>query len=225
MKRPGSISISGSALPKCSVIAAMMASPNWSISGTVVAIAGREAAAQVHHAQVDAGLGQVGEQHRHLADRHLIGARRGLLAADVERQAVRVQPHLAGAQHQLPRHLDRGAELARQRPVGALVLHQDAAIDPRARRVLRQLLQFLGANRTQTASRRAACARRIADTFLMVLPKLIASGARAGVQAGSDLLEAGRIEAAGRAAPAAPAPGAPDWPSRHNRCAPAASAR
>ena len=73
----------------------------------------------------------------------LIRVGRGLLAANMEGQAVRIEPHVAGRQHQLARILDRCAEFARQRPIGALILDQDAAIDPGARRVLGQLLQFL----------------------------------------------------------------------------------
>ena len=38
-----------------------------------------------------------------LADRRLVARGVGLLAADMERQAVRVEPELAGAQHQLAR--------------------------------------------------------------------------------------------------------------------------
>ena len=131
-------------------------------------------------------------------------------------------PMLAGAQHQLARALDRGAELARQRPVGALVLHQDAAVDARARARARRASPVPRRNRTRTASRRAANAARIAETFLMVLPKLIASG-RAPASRQPRPPRSSRRRSWSRDAPAAPAPGAPDWPSRRSRSAPAAA--
>ena len=142
----------------------------------------------------DAGLGQVGEQHRHLADRNLVGAGGGLLAADVERQPVRVEPHVASAQHQHTGILHGGAELARQRPVGALVLHQDAAIDPGTRRVHRQLLQLLARIEGEQIYPALEC---VADCRCLLDGVAVADrlGARAGIQAASHLLEARRIEA------------------------------
>ena len=186
----------------------------------VVAIARRKTAAEIDHAQVHAGLGQVGEQHRHAADRRLVGARRGLLAADVKRQAIRVEPELAGAQHQLARALDRGAELARQRPVRALVLHQDAAIDPRPRRVRAPASPVPRRNRRRTSSPRlvrAADRRHLLDR----VAEADRLRPRAGVQARLDLLDPGGVERL-PSEPDAPAPAAPDWPSRRNRSAPAA---
>ncbi len=109
----------------------------------ILAIPGWKAAAQVQHPQIDPGLGKIGEQHRHSADCHLIRTRRGLLAADMERQSVWVQPQLTRLQHQLTGALDGGAELTRQRPVSPLILHQDPAVHPSAGGVGGQLLQLL----------------------------------------------------------------------------------
>ena len=112
MKRPGSITISGRLLPKCSVIARHDGIAELIDPGHVIAVTSRETAAQIHHPQIDAGLGQIGEQHRYFADRRFIGPCCGLLAADMERQPVRIKPQFAGLQHQFTRTLDRGAEFA-----------------------------------------------------------------------------------------------------------------
>ncbi len=156
------------------------------------------AAAEVDHAQLHAGIGQVGEQHRHAADRRFVAAGRGLLAADVERQAIRVEAQLAGADHQLARRLDRGAELAGQRPLGAVVLHQQAAVDAGARGVLGQLLQLLGAVEGEHAHPGGVGAPDGGHLFDRVA---IADGGggRTSVQAELDLLERGGVEAAAEA--------------------------
>ena len=157
-----------------------------------------------------------------LRDRHLIGARGGLLAADVERQAVRIQPHLAGAQHQLARILDRGAELARQRPVGALVLHQDAAVDARTGRMLGELLQFLGGieGEQRHAAREGGTDRRHLLDGVAEADRLRAARRLPGSRRPPPSLPRRNWS---RGLPAAPAPGAPDWPSRRNRSAPVAA--
>ena len=106
------------------------------------AVAHRIAAAEIDHAQLHPGLLQVGEQHGDAGNRAFIRRRAGLLAADMERDAIGVEAKAARLHHQVARHLQLAAELARQRPFRTLVLDQDAAIDARARRVLRDLQQF-----------------------------------------------------------------------------------
>ena len=63
----------------------------------------------------------------------------------MEGNAIGVEPHIAGLQHQVTRHFQFAAEFARKRPFRAFILHQDAAINPRAGRMARQLFQFLDA--------------------------------------------------------------------------------
>ena len=63
----------------------------------------------------------------------------------MEGNAIGVEPHIAGLQHQVACHVQFAAEFARKRPFRAFILHQDAAIDPRAGRMARQLFQFLDA--------------------------------------------------------------------------------
>ena len=102
----------------------------------------REAAADIDHAQVDVGLGEQREHLRGRADRAVPLVEIGLLRADMERHAIGVEPEIARLAQQLDRHLGRAAELARQRPFGAVALDQDAAEDARAGRRARQLLQL-----------------------------------------------------------------------------------
>ena len=78
----------------------------------LVAIPGREPAAAIHHTQIDAGIPEVGEQHCHPPDRRFIRRGVGLLAADMEGQAERVEPEIAGADHERARHLDGCAEFS-----------------------------------------------------------------------------------------------------------------
>jgi hypothetical protein len=84
--------------------------------------------AQVEHPQIDPGLGRVDEQHCDLANGDFVGVGRRLLAADVQRKAVWMQAQFAGPQYQFPSVLDGRAELAGQRSVSALILHQDPAV-------------------------------------------------------------------------------------------------
>src|SRR5712671_1835722 len=59
------------------------------------AVARRKAAADIDHAQVDVGFGEQGEHARGGADRAIPLAEVGLLRADVERDAVRIEAELA----------------------------------------------------------------------------------------------------------------------------------
>ncbi len=81
----------------------------------------------------------------HLLDRGDGGiplARLHLLRADMERDAVRLEPELARLDQQVGRHLGRAAELAVQRPQGAFAVDQDAAEHLRARRGSGDLFQL-----------------------------------------------------------------------------------
>ncbi len=187
----------------------------------LVAVAHREAAAEVDHAQVHAGVAQVGEQHAHAGDRDLVGRGAHLLAADVERQAVRVEPHLAGADHQLARRSHGGAELARQRPVRALVLDQQAAIHPAAGRMLGQLLQLL--DRVEGEHVHAGGEGALDGGHLLdgvAEADRARRGARIQAHARPPRRRRRRTRCPGR--PAAPGSARPGWPSRRSRCAPAA---
>ena len=60
----------------------------------------------------------------------------------METDSARLEPDLAGQQHQIDRHVRVAAELARQRPVGRLAAFgQNPAEDPGARRLLRNVAQ------------------------------------------------------------------------------------
>jgi hypothetical protein len=109
--------------------------------------------------------------------------------------AVRVQPKLAGAQHEFAGVFHGGAEFARQRPVGALVPDHDAAVDAAARRVARELFQFLRAVEGEHvyANFEGAPDRR---DFLDGIPEADRGRLRAHGEAGLDLLVAGGIKTA-----------------------------
>ena len=106
------------------------------------AIARREAAAQVDHAQVDALFGEREEHLRDLAQRLVPLLEVGLLAADMEGDAVGVEPPLLGLAQQVLGHLRRAAELLAERPLGAAAIDQHAAEHARARRDAAELLQL-----------------------------------------------------------------------------------
>src|SRR5208282_3578180 len=83
----------------------------------VLEIAGREAAAEIDHLELDAALGEIAEDRGGDPERPVPHARVALLRADVERQAVRNEAERLGAFEHARRHLRRAAELARQRPI------------------------------------------------------------------------------------------------------------
>ncbi len=60
----------------------------------------------------------------------------------MEGEAVRLEAQVARADQQVAGHVQRTPELVRERPVGALVVHQDAAVDLGAGRGLGQLVRF-----------------------------------------------------------------------------------
>ena len=162
-------------------------------AGDLVAIADGEAAAEIDHADVDASVLEVGEQHADLADRRFVGGSRGLLAADMEGEAVRVKAHVGCAKHQVPREFDGGAEFARQRPVRALVADQDAAIDARTRGIGGQFFKLLGRieGEHRDAGLMGGTNRRDLFDGVAVADR---GGGGAGGHAGGNFLEAGRIE-------------------------------
>ena len=86
-----------------------------------------EAAAQIHHGQVNAALGEILEDHRGGLQRAVPHAGVTLLRADVEGHAIGLEPKLMGAIQHARRHLGHAAELARQGPFGARAVAQDAA--------------------------------------------------------------------------------------------------
>ena len=66
----------------------------------------------------------------------------GLLAADMERDAVGIEPPVLGLAQQVLGHLRRAAELLAERPLGAAAIDQHAAEHLRARRDADELLQL-----------------------------------------------------------------------------------
>ena len=89
-------------------------------AGRILAVAGREAAADIHHAELHAGLVERREQHRRLAEGHVPLAHVALLRADMEREAVGLEAKPARLQHEVARHIDLAAEFAPERPVARL---------------------------------------------------------------------------------------------------------
>jgi len=76
------------------------------------AVAHRIAAAQIDHAELHARFLQIREQHRNARDRTFISRGLGLLAADMEGNAIGVETHIAGLQHQVARHFQFATEFA-----------------------------------------------------------------------------------------------------------------
>ena len=110
----------------------------------------------------------------------------------MERDATGVEADVAGLRSKLERHLGGAAELARQRPVGALAGHQDAAEHPGARRRARHLLELVMAVEGEEPQPRSK-AKAMSLSFLIVLPKESRS-ARPRWQAEFDLAAAGDVE-------------------------------
>src|SRR5262249_22300965 len=111
-------------------------------AGYAVAIARREAAADIDHAELDLRLGEQREHPRRPPDRPVPLAEIGLLRADMEGDAVGIEPEEPGLAQQLDRHLGGAAELARERPLGAVALDEDAAEDARAGSGAAELLEL-----------------------------------------------------------------------------------
>ena len=106
------------------------------------AVARREAAAQVDHAEIDTLFGQREEHLRDLAQRLVPLLEVGLLAADMEGDAVGIEPPVLGLAQQVLGHLRRAAELLAERPFGAAAIDQHAAEHARAGRHAGELLQL-----------------------------------------------------------------------------------
>src|SRR5690242_11391768 len=94
--------------------------------------------------------------------------------------------------------LDRRAELARERPVGTFVLHQDTAVDPRTGGALGELLQLLGA---VEGEQRHAPAERSADRGRLLdgVAEADGVGSCPSVEAAGHLLIARGIKAGAQA--------------------------
>jgi hypothetical protein len=116
----------------------------------------------------------------------------------MEGDAVGVEAELAGLHHQRLRHLDVAAELAVQRPFGAVVADEDAAIDPGAGRAARQLLQL---GLTVEGEHGDTGFEGGADRALLLDGVAIGDRLRhrTGREAGLHFLEARRIEAGAEA--------------------------
>ena len=111
----------------------------------------------------------------------------------MERDAAGLEAKTLGEVEHLDRHLGIAAELARQRPFGAVAGHQDAAEHPRAGGRLRQLLQFgLGVEGEQGN----ALAMGIGDVALLLdgVAERDAIGRGASLQAKIDFTGAGDVE-------------------------------
>ena len=93
-------------------------------------VLGREAAAEIDHRQADAALRAFAEDRRRGAERPVPGLGVALLRADMERDAVGLQPLAVGVLQHVRGHLGHAAELAGQRPVGPGPVAQDAAEHP-----------------------------------------------------------------------------------------------
>ena len=127
MPRPGSMMVSGIWLPKCLRSARKIDRPYCTTGGTSLRYLVGKSAAHVDHGQVDAALGAVAEHRRGHRQRAVPRLHLALLRADMERDAVRLQAQALGEVEHVDRHFRVAAELARQRPLGAGAIIEDAA--------------------------------------------------------------------------------------------------
>ena len=97
--------------------------------GHVLQIAGREAATQVEHAEVDVLFAERQEYLLGIADRLVPSRQVALLRTDVKGQAAGIEAEAMGMLEDIDRHVRMAAELARQRPFGAFAIGQHPAED------------------------------------------------------------------------------------------------
>ena len=165
---------------------------------------------------VDAALAAFAEDGRRRGERPVPGVRVALLRADMERDAVGVEAEPMGVLEHVDRHRGLAAELARQRPFGAVAVEQDAAEDARAGRGAGDLLDLLHAVDGEQAHAALIGARDVA-----LLLDGVAEGDAVRLGAGGehhlDLGDRGGVEARARARPGAKAPPAPGSPSPRRR--------
>ena len=137
--------VSGMLLPKCLRSAEKIACAVGLRGRHVLEVAGREAAAHVDHLQHDALVGQRREHALGVGERAVPGVEVGLLRADMEGDAIGVEAERPGMAQHVDGHRGHAAELARQRPFGALAVGQHAAEHARAGCGAGDLLHFLDA--------------------------------------------------------------------------------
>src|SRR5262249_13345404 len=119
-------------------------------------IAGREAAAEIDHGEVDAALGAAAEDRGRGRERSVPGLDVVLLRADVERNAVGDEPVPVGELQDVGGELGLAAELARERPFRAGAIAMDAADHAAAGRGARNLLDLgLAVDRVERHAERA----------------------------------------------------------------------
>ena len=154
--------VSGIWLPKCLRSARKIDRPYWHDRRNVLQVLGREAAAHVDHGQVDPALGAVTEHGRGHRQRPVPRLHLALLRADMERDADRLQAQTLGEVEHVDRHLRVAAELARQRPLGAGAIIEDAAEHLRAGSGAGDLLDLGGAVDREQANPERERARDVA---------------------------------------------------------------
>ncbi len=153
----------------------------------------RKPAADIDHAQIDIGLGEQREHARRSADGAVPLPQIGLLRADMERHAVRIEAEAARLPQEVDRHLGDAAEFARQRPVGAGAIDQDAAENPRPRGRPRQLLELVRAVEGEQAQSRAISKDDVLFLFYRVAERQPVRG-HAVIEAQLDFAAAGHVE-------------------------------
>src|SRR5262245_47279905 len=87
----------------------------------------REPTADIDHTQIDLGFGESRVDSRGGADRAVPLTECCLLRADMEGNPVWVEAKLTGSAQKSERHFGGATEFPRQRPLGALASHKDAA--------------------------------------------------------------------------------------------------
>ena len=125
----------------------------------------RQAAADIQQFEIEARARAGMEDASGRLDGERPFMRLRLLRADMERHADGAQPVLPCVQQQLRRHLGRAAELAAERPLRALVLHQQAAENARARCATRELVELRFAVEREKIDARLRRARNVGFPF------------------------------------------------------------
>ena len=119
-------------------------------------------AAHVDHGQVNSPLATITEHRRRHRQRAIPSLHLALLRTDMERNAHGVQAQTLGEVEHLDRHLRIAAEFARQRPLGARAVIEDAAEHLRAGSGAGDLLDLGGAVDSEQANAERVGARDIA---------------------------------------------------------------
>src|SRR5690606_31917857 len=114
------------------------------LSGRNIAkVTGRETAAHVDHAQMNASRCKLTKDIAGVSQRTIPGRQVGLLRTYVEGHAISIEAKVVGMTQHVYRHGRNAAELARQRPLGAFAIGQNAAEYLGAGGGTRNLLHFL----------------------------------------------------------------------------------